>query len=61
MQYVTLWEDDLSHLKVYQEPLGYAEGSPLTLHNHFIQFYRVLDALFPESYQLFILLMGRFR
>ena len=21
-------------LKVYEEPLGYADGSPLTLHNH---------------------------
>ena len=27
---------DLSLLKVYEEPLDYVEGSPLTLHNHFI-------------------------
>ena len=37
---VAFWEGDLSLLKVYEGPLGYAEGSPLTLHSHFIQFYR---------------------
>ena len=36
---VALWEGDLSLSKVYEEPLGYAEGSLLTLRNHFIQHY----------------------
>ena len=47
---VALHESDLSLSKVYEGPLGYAEGSPLTLHNHFIQPYRVLDTLFSEYY-----------
>ena len=33
---VALWEADLSLLKEYEGSLGYAEGSPLTLLNHFI-------------------------
>ena len=33
---VALWEDVLSLLKIYEGPLGYAEGNPLTLRNHFI-------------------------
>ena len=45
---VSLWEGDLSLSKVYDGPLGYAEGSPLTLRYHFIQPYRVLDTLFSE-------------
>ena len=32
---VVLWEGDLPHSKVYEVPLSYAEGSPLTLRNHF--------------------------
>ena len=47
---VALWEGDLSHCKVYEGRLSYAEGSPLTLRNHFIQPYRVLDTLFSEYY-----------
>ena len=47
---VALWEGDLSLSKVYEGPLGYAEGSLLTLRNHFIQPYRVLDTLFSEYY-----------
>ena len=47
---VTLLESDLSFTKIYERPLGYAEGSPLTSHNHFIQPYRVLDTLFSEYY-----------
>ena len=47
---VPLWEGDLSLLKVYEEPLGYAEGIPLTLCNHFIQPYKALDTLFFEYY-----------
>ena len=47
---VALWEGDLSHSKVYEGPLSYTEGSPLTLHNHFIQPYRALDTLFSEYY-----------
>ena len=43
-----LWEGDLSLLKVYEEPLGYVEGSPLTLRNHFMQPYKALDTLFFE-------------
>ena len=31
------------------------KGSPLTLYNHFIQPYRVLDTLFPEYYLLLLL------
>ena len=42
---VALWDGDLSLLKVYEGPLGYAEGCPLTLRNHFIQLYRALDTL----------------
>ena len=38
-----LWESDLSLSKVYKKPQGYAEGSPLTLRNHFIQPYEALD------------------
>ena len=45
-----LVEGDLSLLKVYKEPLRYAEGSPLILHNHFIQLYKALDTLFSEYY-----------
>ena len=48
---VALWEGDLSLAKVYEGPLGYTEGiSPLTLCNHLIQPYRVLDTLFSEYY-----------
>ena len=47
---VALWEGDLSLPKVHDEPLSYVEGSPLTLRNHFIQPYRVLDTLFSEYY-----------
>ena len=47
---VALWEGDLSLSKVYEGPLGYVEGSPLTLSNHFIQPYRGLDTLFSEYY-----------
>ena len=47
---MALWEGDLSLLKVYEGPLGYTEGSPLTLRNHFIQLYRVLHTLFSEYY-----------
>ena len=36
---VALWESDLSYSKVYEGPLSYTEGSPLTLRNHFIQLY----------------------
>ena len=52
---VALWEGDLSHSKVYEGPLSYIEGSPLTLHNHFIQPYRALDTLFSEYYQLLMI------
>ena len=45
---VALWEGDLSCAKVYEGPLGYAEGSLLTLCNHFIQLYRTLHTLFSE-------------
>ena len=47
---VALWEGDLSLSKVYEGPLGCAEGSPLTLHNHFIQLYRTFDTLFSKYY-----------
>ena len=47
---VALWEGDLSHSKVYERPLSYVEGSPLTLHNHSMQPYRALDTLFSEYY-----------
>ena len=47
---VALWKDDLSLSKVHKGPLSYAEGSPLTLRNHFIQPYRTLDTLFSEYY-----------
>ena len=47
---MALWEGDLSDSKVYEGSLSYAEGSPLTLHNHFIQPYRALDTLFSEYY-----------
>ena len=47
---MALWEGDLSCLKVYKRSLSYAEGSPLTLRNHFIQLYRALDTLFSEYY-----------
>ena len=47
---VPLWEGDLSLLKVYEGPLGYAEGIPLTLCNRFIQPYRALHTLFSEYY-----------
>ena len=43
---VALWEGDLSLLNVHEGPLGYVEGSPLILHNHFIELYRVLNTLF---------------
>ena len=46
---VVLWESDLSHSKVYEGPLGYVEGSPLTLRNHFIQPYRALDSISRDS------------
>ena len=42
---VAFWEGDFSLSKVYEGPLGYVEGSPLTLRNHFIQPYRALDTL----------------
>ena len=45
---VALWEGDLSLSKVYKGPLYYAEGSPLTLRNHFIQPYRALDTFLSE-------------
>ena len=32
---VALWEGDLSHSEVYEGPLSYAEGNPLTLRSHF--------------------------
>ena len=47
---VALWEGDLSLSKVYEGPLYYAEGSTLTLGNHFIQPYRAIDTLFFEYY-----------
>ena len=47
---VVFWEGDLSLSKVHKGPLGYAEGSPLTLRNHFIQPYRALDTLFSKYY-----------
>ena len=46
---LAMWEGDLSLLKVYEVPLGYAEGGPLTLHNHYIQHYRGLDTLFSVT------------
>ena len=52
---VALWEGDFSLSKVYEGPLGYAERSPLTLCNHFIQLYRALDTLFSEHYELLII------
>ena len=45
---VYLWEGELSQVKAYERTLHYAEGSPLTLRNHFIQPYSVLETLFPE-------------
>ena len=48
---VLLWESDLLHLKVYKGcTTVYAEGSPLTLCNHYILLYRVLDTLFLEYF-----------
>ena len=47
---VALWEGDLSLSKVYEGPLGYVEGRPLTLRNHFIQPSRALDTLFSKYY-----------
>ena len=47
---VALWEDDLSLSKVYKGTPIHAEGSSLTLCNHFIQPYRFLDTLFSEYY-----------
>ena len=47
---VALWEGDLSHSEVYEVPLSYTEGSPLTLRNYFIQPYRALDTPFSEYY-----------
>ena len=47
---VALWEGDLSLSKVYEGPMGYAEGSPLTLCSHFIQRYKALGTLFSEYY-----------
>ena len=47
---VALWEGDLSCLKVYEGTMGYAEGNPMTLHNHFIQLCRALDTLFSQFY-----------
>ena len=38
---VAFWEGDISLSKVYEGSLGCAEGSPLTLRNHFIQLYRI--------------------
>ena len=43
---VALWVGDLSLSKVYDGSLGYAEGSPFTLYNHFIQPYKALDTVF---------------
>ena len=45
---VSSWEGDLSLSKVYDGPLGYSDGKSLTLRNHFIQPYRVLDTLFSK-------------
>ena len=45
-----LWLVNLLLLIVYEEPLGYAEGSPLTLHDHFIQLYIALNTIFSEYY-----------
>ena len=45
---VYLWEGELSQVKAYERTLHYAEGSPLTLRNHFIQPYSVLETLFSE-------------
>ena len=50
-----LWEGDLSLFKVYEGPLSYVKGSPLTLHNHFIQLYRALDTLYSKYHSLLIL------
>ena len=47
---MALWEGDSPLWKVYEGPLGYAEGSPLTLYNHFIQPYRALDTVFSKYY-----------
>ena len=47
---VALWEGDMSLSKVYEGLLGYVEGSPLTLCNHFIQHYRALDTRFSKYY-----------
>ena len=52
---VILREGDLLHIKVCKDvPLGYAETSPLTLCNHYMHLYRVLDTLFLEYYQLMV-------
>ena len=56
---LALWERDLWSfvtLKVCEGPLGYAEGSPLTLRNHFIQLYGTLDTHLSQYYYLLILL-----
>ena len=47
---VALCGGDLSLSKAYEGPLSYAEGSSLTLRNHFIQPYRMLDTLFSKYY-----------
>ena len=47
---MALWEGDLSLSKAYEGLLCYAKGSPLTLHNHFVQLYRALDTIFFESW-----------
>ena len=47
---MALWQGDLSQSKVYEGPLSYVEGNPLTLCNHFILHYRALDTLFSEYY-----------
>ena len=41
---------NLSLLKVYEGLLGYAEESSLTLHDQFIQLYKVLDTTFSKYY-----------
>ena len=47
---VDFWEGDLSLSKLYEGPLFYAEESPLTLCNHFMQPYGALDTHFFEYY-----------
>ena len=56
---MALREGDWSLLKVCEGPVSYAEGSPLTLHNNFIQLYRALDTLFSEYYLLLQIFIPR--